>query len=126
MIWGYFNLSSNFYDDHVLTLLEILNRKGNYSQAVVVHVFNPSTTQETEAADLCEFKASLVCRASPRAGSKATDKPGYKGKKRTVMISKQYDFVISLPWSLHEMQYTNTNFISIHDVGVPSVCCDCH
>ncbi|CAO2577223.1 hypothetical protein LEMLEM_LOCUS19 [Lemmus lemmus] len=33
-------------------------------------------------ADLCEFKASLVYRASSRTGTKATEKPCLKKQKR--------------------------------------------
>ena len=42
--------------------------------AVVAHTFNPSTWRQRQA-DLCEFEASLVYRASSRTGSKATEKP---------------------------------------------------
>ena len=42
-------------------------------RVVVVHTFNPSTGRQRQV-DLCEFKASLVYRASSRTGSKATEK----------------------------------------------------
>ena len=41
---------------------------------MVVPTFNPRT-QEAEACDFYEFKASLVYRVSSRTGSKATEKP---------------------------------------------------
>ena len=42
-------------------------KKGGASLDVVVHAFNASTWEaETEAADLCKFKATLVYIVSPR------------------------------------------------------------
>ena len=40
-------------------------------------------------ADLCEFEASLVYRASSRTGSKATETLSRKNKKQTTKPNKQ-------------------------------------
>ena len=38
-------------------------------------------------ADLCEFKASLIYRASSRTGSKATEKPSLEKLKRSEAVA---------------------------------------
>ena len=49
---------------------------------MVVHTFSPST-QEAEAMDLCEFKASLVDIVSSRtARANYIVRPCWKGKKK--------------------------------------------
>ena len=41
-----------------------------------------SALERLKQVDLCEFEASLVCRASSRTGSKATEKPCLEKQKK--------------------------------------------
>ena len=45
----------------------------NSSQAVMVHAFNPSTQKQRQA-DICEFKTSLIYRASFRTARAVTQR----------------------------------------------------
>jgi hypothetical protein len=55
---------------------------------VVVHDFNPSTTEQKQV-DLCEFKASLVYRVSSRTDRDTQRNPVMKNKnKQTTTTTK--------------------------------------
>ena len=56
-------------------------------QAVVAHTFNPSTREAQ--ADLCEFEANLVYRASSRTSSKTTEKPWLKKTNKQKQTKQQ-------------------------------------
>ena len=43
--------------------------------AVVAHAFNPSAPRRQRQVDLCEFKASLVCRLSSRTARATQGNP---------------------------------------------------
>ena len=58
-------------------------------QVVVTHAFHPSIW-EAEAADLCEFEASLVYRGSSRTGSKATQRNPVSNKKKKEYVIEHY------------------------------------
>ena len=55
----------------------------------MVHAFSPSTWE----ADLCEFKASLVCRVSSRTAKDTQRNPASKEKKRIEKGSLQKEQV---------------------------------
>ena len=65
-------------DKSVPNLLAFRALKDAESESVVAaHAFNPITGRRRQA-DLWKFEASLVYRASSKAGSKATEKPCLK------------------------------------------------
>ena len=55
---------------------------------VVVHSFNPST-QKAEAEDPCEFKASLIYRASSRKARAVTQRNPISKKPTITTTTKQ-------------------------------------
>jgi hypothetical protein len=61
----------------------------------VAHTINPSTQEAQAGRDLCEFKATLVYRSSPRTAKPTGRNPFFRNELRYIaLIHNQDDMLI--------------------------------
>ena len=64
--------------NYFFLMARFLNTRTEACQAIVAHIFNPST-RKAEAMDFCDFEAILVYRASSRAAKATLRNPFSRG-----------------------------------------------